>query len=112
MKTTSAKDLYKEFYVMRGDASENRIKEFKNMCFADRLSCHRFTANFFRLFLSALTYEFYFKIKCLIKQSSYDEAKKWQFVLSHSKLTTFPTKSDHTNITNFQITFSYDNFFH
>jgi hypothetical protein len=78
MKTTSAKDLYKEFYVMRGDASENRIKEFKNMCFADRLSCHRFTANFFRLFLSALTYEFYFKIKCLIKQSSYDEAKKWQ----------------------------------
>lgn len=78
MKIKSAKDLYKNFYVKRGDASENRIKEFKNMCFADRLSCHRFTANYFRLFLSALTYEFYYRIKCLIKQSSNNEAKKWQ----------------------------------
>lgn len=78
MKAESAKALYKEFYVLRGDASENRIKELKNMCFADRLSCHKFTANFFRLFLSCLCYEFYRQIKLLISRSSNEEAKKWQ----------------------------------
>jgi hypothetical protein len=32
---------------------ENRIEEFKNGFLADRLSCHRFLANAFRLLLHA-----------------------------------------------------------
>jgi hypothetical protein len=38
------------FYNHRGEC-ENRIEEFKNGFRADRLSCHRFLANSFRLFL-------------------------------------------------------------
>ena len=47
-------DLY-NWYVDRGEA-ENWIKDFKNACAADRLSCHRFWANQFRLFLHAAAY--------------------------------------------------------
>jgi hypothetical protein len=43
------------FYVMRGDV-ENRIKDLKNGLSADRLSCHRFTANHFRLLLHSAAY--------------------------------------------------------
>ena len=48
------KDLY-EFYVRRGE-SENWIKDFKLYIKADRLSCHRFVANQFRLLLHACAY--------------------------------------------------------
>jgi hypothetical protein len=41
--------------VRRGEA-ENWIKDLKNGCFAHRLSCHRFWANQFRLFLHAAAY--------------------------------------------------------
>ena len=47
--------LYDEIYVLRGD-SENRIKELKLEIKADRLSCHRFLANQFRLFLHTFAY--------------------------------------------------------
>jgi hypothetical protein len=50
----SAKEIYFDFYVKRGEASENRIKEVKNMCFSDRLSNHGFWANSFRLFMSSM----------------------------------------------------------
>jgi hypothetical protein len=43
------------WYVARGEA-ENRIKDFKRACHADRLSCHRFLANQFRLLLHAAAY--------------------------------------------------------
>lgn len=46
-----------DFYRHRGEDAENRIKEFKNMVAADRLSCHRFFANWFRLLLHAMAYE-------------------------------------------------------
>jgi hypothetical protein len=39
------------FYCRRGDAAENRIKEFKLDLCAGRTSCHRFAANQFRLLL-------------------------------------------------------------
>jgi len=42
-------------YTDRG-ASENWIKDLKAGCFADRLSCHRFWANQFRLPLHAAAY--------------------------------------------------------
>ncbi len=43
------------WYVQRG-ASENWIKDFKLARKGDRLSCHRFWANQFRLFLHAAAY--------------------------------------------------------
>jgi Transposase DDE domain group 1 len=44
-----------DWYVDRGEP-ELGIKDFKNACFADRLSCHRFWANQFRLLLHAAAY--------------------------------------------------------
>ncbi len=49
-----SKALYR-FYCQRGDP-ENRIKELKLDLKADRLSCHRFWANQFRLLLHAAAY--------------------------------------------------------
>ena len=48
------KDLY-EFYAQRGEG-ENWIKDLKLHVKADRLSCHRFIANQFRLLLHAAAY--------------------------------------------------------
>jgi len=48
------KELY-EFYACRGEA-ENWIKDFIVHMKADRLSCHRFIANQFRLLLHACAY--------------------------------------------------------
>ena len=48
------KELY-EFYAKRGE-SENWIKDFKRHLKADRLSCHRFIANQFRLLMHACAY--------------------------------------------------------
>jgi hypothetical protein len=44
------------FYCERGDAPENRIKEFKVDLSGDRLSCGEFLANQFRLVLHAAAY--------------------------------------------------------
>ncbi len=44
-----------DWYVDRGEP-ELWIKDLKNACFADRLSCHRFLANQFRLLLHAAAY--------------------------------------------------------
>ncbi len=44
------------FYCQRGDAPENRIKEFKVDLAADRLSCQDFRANQFRLILHVAAY--------------------------------------------------------
>ena len=41
-----------DWYVDRGE-TENWIKDLKAGCFADRISCHRFWANQFRLLLHA-----------------------------------------------------------
>jgi len=43
------------FYNDRGEC-ENRIEEFKNGFHADRLSCHRFLANAFRLLVHGFAY--------------------------------------------------------
>ena len=47
--------IYDGIYVGRGDA-ENRIKELKNHLKADRLSCHAFGANQFRLLLHTFAF--------------------------------------------------------
>jgi hypothetical protein len=49
-----AQELY-DAYVARG-AAEGWIKDLKNACRADRLSCHRFVANQFRLMLHSAAY--------------------------------------------------------
>lgn len=53
-RTDAPKDLY-GFYAGRGEG-ENWIKDFKLHIKADRLSCHRFIANQFRLLLHAAAY--------------------------------------------------------
>lgn len=53
-RNDAPKDLY-EFYARRGEG-ENWIKDFKLHIKADRLSCHRFIANQFRLLLHAVAY--------------------------------------------------------
>lgn len=78
MESDDARDIYFGFYVKRGDASENRIKEIKNMCFSDRLSNHGFFANFFRLLISSIAYELFLILKNCIKKTKFDIPKKWQ----------------------------------
>lgn len=73
-----AREIYTKFYCQRGDASENRIKEVKNMCFSDRLSNHSFLANCFRLFISSLAYKFFLLIKTKISQTKHEKTKTWQ----------------------------------
>lgn len=78
MRGQTAKELYMDFYVKRGDRSENRIKEVKSMCFSGRLSCHEFYANYFRIFLSALSYEMFRMLREKIAQTRHTESAKWQ----------------------------------
>ena len=52
----SAQELYDQFYVQRGAASEHPIKELKRGLQAHRLSCHAFVANQFRLLLVQAAY--------------------------------------------------------
>jgi hypothetical protein len=47
--------IYDRAFCPRGQRV-NFIKDFKNALSADRLSCHRFVANAFRLFLHAVAY--------------------------------------------------------
>jgi len=74
----TAREIYFDFYVKRGDTSENRIKEVKNMCFSDRLSDSNFYANFTRLIMSSLAYEMMVLIKEKIKKvAKKEQPKKW-----------------------------------
>lgn len=52
---TDDPDALYAWYTARGE-TENWIKDLKLACFADRLSCHRFLANQFRLLLHAAAY--------------------------------------------------------
>lgn len=72
-----ARKIYFDIYVKRGETSENRIKEVKNMCFADRLSNHSFWGNFSRLLISSLAYEMFLLLKKHIAHTTIKEAHKW-----------------------------------
>ena len=78
IKEQEAREIYFGFYVKRGEASENRIKEVKNMCFSDRLSNHNFWANFTRLLISSIAYEMFLILKGMIKKTKFKKAHKWQ----------------------------------
>ena len=53
--TQSDRYLYDKLYCARGDM-ENRIKDQQLSLFANRVSCHRWWANQFRLLLSGMAY--------------------------------------------------------
>jgi hypothetical protein len=64
------KELY-EFYTERGGTCEVRIDEFKNGLNADRLSCHRFIANQFRLFLHMAAYWLVLRLREALRKTEF-----------------------------------------
>jgi Transposase DDE domain group 1 len=58
-----------EFYTERGGTCEVRIDELKNGLKADRLSCHRFIANQFRLFLHMAAYWLVLRLREALAQT-------------------------------------------
>jgi len=66
----TAQELY-DHYTQRGQ-SENYIKAFKKDLQMDRLSCHRFLANQFRLLLHALAYQLFLALR------EYLDATPWK----------------------------------
>ena len=60
--TISAPNHFYDHYTNRGQ-TENFIKAFKNHLSMDRLSCHRFLANQFRLLLHALAYQMFVRLR-------------------------------------------------
>lgn len=60
------RDIYFGFYVKRGEAGENRIKEVKKMCFLDRL------------YISTMVYKFFLRLKRAINNTQFEKSKKWQ----------------------------------
>jgi hypothetical protein len=62
------RQLY-DHYIQRGQ-SENFIKAFKNDLSMDRLPCHRFLANQFRLFLHALVYQLFLRLRRICPDTS------------------------------------------
>jgi hypothetical protein len=73
-----AREIYFDFYVKRGETSENRIKEIKNMCFSDRLSNHNYWPNFMRLIISSIAYEMFLIIRKMIRKTKFKKAHNWQ----------------------------------
>lgn len=63
-------DLY-EFYTERGGTCGVRIDEFKNGLKADRLSCHRFVANQFRLFLHMAAYWLVLRLREALQKTEF-----------------------------------------
>lgn len=82
----SSREIYFGVYVQRGEASENRIKEVKTMCFADRLSNHSYWANFLRLLISCLAYELFLLLKQAIRQTPHRQAHRWQISTIRTRL--------------------------
>jgi hypothetical protein len=78
----SPKEVYERLYCKRGDC-ELYIKELKNGLWADRMSCSRFSANQFRLFLHAAAYVLMLEAKQILFRGS---------DLSHVTVSTFREK--------------------
>jgi hypothetical protein len=77
MGNYDAESLYTKFYVQRGETCENRIKDIKNYCFSDRLSCSSYWANCFRLMLACLAYELLRLVKIAISKTEYENCHSW-----------------------------------
>lgn len=70
-----AQELYDECYVDRAEACENSIKDLKNVLKADRLSCHRFWANQFRLLLHAAAYVLMYELRRAARGTELEEVQ-------------------------------------
>jgi hypothetical protein len=70
-----AHDLYDDCYVARAEACENSIKDLKNVLKADRLSCHRFWANQFRLLLHAAAYVLMYELRRVAHGTELEQAQ-------------------------------------
>jgi Transposase DDE domain group 1 len=66
--------IYDDIYVLRGDI-ENRIKELKLEIKADRLSCHRFLANQFRLLLHTAAYALFWLLRRHLRGTELENAQ-------------------------------------
>ena len=66
-----AEALY-DHYIGRGQ-TENYIKLFKNDLAMDRLSCHRFIANQFRLLLHALAYQLFLALRDYLQGTAWSK---------------------------------------
>ena len=62
LREGSPEAIYR-FYCQRGERAENRIKEWKNMMHADRLSCHKFYPNWFRMLLYSAAYQLMLELR-------------------------------------------------
>jgi hypothetical protein len=80
-----AKPLY-EFYTERGGTCEVRIDEFKNGLKADRLSCHRFLANQFRLFLHMAAYWLVLRLREALAKTEFSSMQIQQLRLRLLKI--------------------------
>jgi hypothetical protein len=66
-----AEGLY-DHYIQRGQ-TENYIKVFKNDLAMDRLSCHRFLANQFRLLLHGLAYQLFLALRDYLEGTAWSQ---------------------------------------
>jgi hypothetical protein len=66
--------VYDWIYTQRGEA-ENRIKELKNQLKAERLSCHSFKANQFRLLLHTLAFVFFLLLRRYLEDTELETAQ-------------------------------------
>ena len=67
--------VYK-YYTQRGDM-ENRLKELHHGLEMDRLSCHRFLANQFRLILAVAAYVLFQEIRLCARGTDCEHAQVW-----------------------------------
>ena len=70
-----AQTLYDDVYVQRAEACENRIKELKRGLKADRLSCHEFLANPFRLYLFQAAYWLMLEVREAAADTEFERAQ-------------------------------------
>jgi len=61
------KKAYKNFYVQRAEKCENKIKELKKMANMEKLSCEKYLANQFRMFIYGITYIYFNLLKKYLK---------------------------------------------
>jgi hypothetical protein len=87
----AARAVYR-YYGQRGNC-ENRIKELKAGVKADRTSCHRFTANQFRLLLAALAYVLFQALRTLARRTGLARAQVEQLRLALIKIAAQVTES-------------------
>ena len=63
-----------DFYTKRGEA-ENCIRDLKNDLYLDRLSCHKYLANCFRMLISCFAYVIMQEIRLMLEGTELEKAQ-------------------------------------